>query len=209
MPDSNTKTTRTRKTVSKPKTESVSNAETAETVVNNESVAETKELKTTKPTVIKKEIVKHDPDELIECRSIVAGKLLLVGKKSKIQYRWENNDDVQYVEYQDLLAEMLGNSNFIYAPYILIEDDELLNDFRWKRVAELYDSIVDYEEFEQLLQLPNIRFKTVLEHAPKGVKRSIANAISTRLSNGSFDSIQKVQIIDEVCGTDLMCLVSK
>lgn len=204
------KTTRTRKTSaeSTDKVEEVKVVESvAETPVKVEESAPVEAPKNV--TTPKRTVTKIDPEELIECRSIVVGKLLLVGKKSRIQYRWENNNDVQYVEYQDLLAEMLSNSNVIYAPYILIEDDTILEDFRWKRVADLYEQMIDYQEIEQLLQLPAARFKSVLQKAPKGLKKAVANAVSTKVATKSFDSIQKIQIVDEVCGTDLTCLISK
>ena len=47
---------------------------------------------------------KYAPDELIPCRSVTYGELLLTGTKSKLMYVWANYNDVTEVEFQDLQA---------------------------------------------------------------------------------------------------------
>ena len=198
------RTTRGKRTTTSPVDEAsmVKTPETAKEVeVEKETKTTTTPVKSTKVTI--------DPNELIACRSIVVGKLLLIGKKTKIQYRWEDNGDIQFMEYQDLLAEMITNSTAVYAPYIMIEDDRILDDFRWKKINNLYDRIAGNEDIESLFDLPIERFKTILADAPRGLQRAIQNTVATKIANGTFDSIQKLQAVDEICHTDFACLIAK
>lgn len=198
------RTTRGKRTTTSPVDEAsmVKTPETAKEVeVEKETKTTTAPVKSTKVTI--------DPNELIACRSIVVGKLLLIGKKTKIQYRWEDNGDIQFMEYQDLLAEMITNSTAVYAPYIMIEDDRILDDFRWKKINNLYDRIAGNEDIESLFDLPIERFKAILADAPRGLQRAIQNTVSTKIANGTFDSIQKLQAVDEICHTDFACLIAK
>lgn len=198
------RTTRGKRTTTSPVDEAsmVKTPETAKEVeVEKETKTTTAPVKSTKVTI--------DPNELIACRSIVVGKLLLIGKKTKIQYRWEDNGDIQFMEYQDLLAEMITNSTAVYAPYIMIEDDRILDDFRWKKINNLYDRIAGNEDIESLFDLPIERFKAILADAPRGLQRAIQNTVATKIANGTFDSIQKLQAVDEICHTDFACLIAK
>lgn len=198
------RTTRGKRTTTSPVDEAsmVKTPETANEVeVEKETKTTTAPVKSTKVTI--------DPNELIACRSIVVGKLLLIGKKTKIQYRWEDNGDIQFMEYQDLLAEMITNSTAVYAPYIMIEDDRILDDFRWKKINNLYDRIAGNEDIESLFDLPIERFKAILADAPRGLQRAIQNTVATKIANGTFDSIRKLQAVDEICHTDFACLIAK
>ena len=67
---------------------------------------------------------KYEPDEMITCRSLTYGELLLTGKKSKLLYSWANYGDTTEVEYQDLQALKSTKSSYLYKPRFVIEDEE-------------------------------------------------------------------------------------
>ena len=52
----------------------------------------------------KKTVKKYAPTDVIECRSVTGGELILVGDKTKLHYNWADFGDTAYVEYQDLQA---------------------------------------------------------------------------------------------------------
>ena len=64
--------------------------------------------------------------------------------------------------------------------------------------------------YHLFLHLPTVctllspaQFKKALAEVPKGLKTAIKIEVATRLDNGTFDSIQKVRAVDEICGTEL------
>ena len=81
-------------------------------------MANTKKPKTQTEEVVEQEVVqepvktapkktnkpKHDPSELILCRSVRFGGLRLIGPKTHMPYEWVNEGDVREVEYQDLVS---------------------------------------------------------------------------------------------------------
>lgn len=144
---------------------------------------------------------KYEPDELITCRSITYGELLLTGKKSKLLYSWANYGDTTEVEYQDLQALKSTKSSYLYRPRFIIEDEELVA--QWgKDFTDMYKNIVDVDA-DDLFKLPVGQFKSKLKKAPKGVQQAVKNIAGEKIMNGSLDSLAKIKAIDEVLGTDL------
>ena len=144
---------------------------------------------------------KYEPDELITCRSLTYGELLLTGKKSKLLYTWANYGDTTEVEYQDLQALKSTKSTYLYRPRIVIEDEELVE--QWgKDFIDMYKNIVDVD-VEDMFKLPLAQFKSKLKNSPRGVKQAVKNIAGEKILNGTLDSLKKIAAIDEILGTDL------
>lgn len=149
----------------------------------------------------KKAARKYAPDDMITCRSLTYGELLMTGKKTKVLYSWANYGDVTDVEYQDLLALKSTRSSYLLKPRFVVEDEELLE--QWgKEYVNLYNDIVDVD-VEALFKLPVNQFKSKLKKAPKGVQQAVKNIAGEKILNGSLDSLAKIKAIDETLGTDL------
>lgn len=178
------------------------NKEKDETKVT-ETVTENKTVKTVEEP---KKPKKYEPDDLIPCRSMYAGTLLFTGDKTKITYEFSNMGDFRYIEYQDLLSALLVRKKSIFAPYIIIEDEELLENVHWQEVKKVYDGLYDKQDLINLINLPTARFDSEFRKLPSGFKNTIATMVSEMISEGTFDSMNKIKIIDEECGTDLKLL---
>lgn len=161
-----------------------------ETVVNEETVKETKKAPR-----------KFKADDLVSCRSITFGELLLVGPKSKLLYSWANYGDTTEMEYQDLQALKSTKSSYLYRPRFIIEDEELVEQWS-KDFKAMYDDIIEVD-VEDMFKLPLNQFKAKLKKAPKGVQMAVKNIAGEKIMNGSLDSLKKIKAIDEILGTDL------
>ena len=162
----------------------------------SEEVAVATESKATK-----KIVRKFAPDDLIICRSITFGELLLTGKKSKLLYSWANYGDTTEVEYQDLQALKSTRSSYLFKPRFIIEDEELVE--QWgKDFGDIYKNIEDIDA-EDLLKLPVAQLRSKLKKASKGVQLAVKNIAGDKILNGSLDSLAKIKAIDEILGTDL------
>ena len=168
------------------------------------NTAEAPVVETKKPTT--KTVRKYDQDELIMCRSIVYGDLLIVGPKTKLLYSWANYGDTTPVEYQDLQALRSIRSQHLLKPRIVVEDEELIA--QWgKDFENLYSKIVDVDA-EKILDLPLGKFKAALKNAPNGVQQAVKNIAGEKIMNGSLDSLAKIKAIDEILNTDLKLYLS-
>ena len=170
------------------------------TVIEDVETTVEGEVENVKPTVIK-ESRKYAPDDMIPCRSLTYGELLLTGKKSKLLYSWANYNDITEVEFQDLQALKSTRSSYLFKPRFVIEDEELVE--QWgKDFADMYSNIVEVD-VEDLFKLPLAQFKSKLKKAPKGVQQAVKNIAGEKILNGSLDSLAKIKAIDEILGTDL------
>ena len=145
-------------------------------------------------------------DDLIVCRSITRGELILVGKKSKNRYVFSNYDDTCEIEVRDLNASRASKSVYLFDPLFVIEDEEFISQPKWKELKSMYDETMA-SDINEVLERPLREFKILLNKLPKGYKTALCDEVATRIRNDEFDSIQKIKAIDEVCGTDLYCLI--
>lgn len=173
-----------------------------ETPVVEEAVAETPavETKATKTTK-----AKHDADEAILCRSVCQGELVYQSKKTGVLYTWANYGDEIHVEYQDLLPLILTKSDFVMKPLFIIEDADLVAEY--PELEKLYTKALGYDDMDMILLLDNVSFQKKLLDAPLGIRESIKVAVATRIEEGTFDSLQKIKLVDQILGSDLMCLI--
>ena len=166
-------------------------------------------VQSSEKAVSKKKARKYEPSDLIPCRSMYAGTLLFTGDKTKITYEFSNIGDFRYIEYQDLLSAFLLRKKSLFAPYIIIEDDELLEDIHWSEIKEIYEGLYSKDDLMALINLPTARFDSEFRKLPTGFKTTISTIVSQMLSEGTFDSLNKIKIIDDECGTDLKLLAEK
>ena len=202
-----TKKTTTKKDIVENK--SVENKEVEKVV---EPIIEDESIEVEEP-VVEKNIAKVElPKEekifaatdLVNCVSVTAGELIMIGKKSGNLYRWTDCGDNQEVEYQDLKSEKLNKmSKYIYSPLFVIEDEDVLDSPDFKGVRDVYQNMLTVEDIENIFNLDIGSFKRTIENLPIGLKNTIKSLAVTKIQDGSLDSVKKIQCIDELLGTDL------
>lgn len=176
-------------------------------VVENTELEATEEVvETKKPKTVTKTPRKYAPDEMIPCRSMTYGELLLTGTKSKMLYTWANYGDVTEMEFQDLQALRSTRSSYIFKPRFIIEDLELVE--QWENdLGKMYKDIVDVD-VEDMFKLPLNQFKSRLKKAPAGVQQAVKNIAGEKILNGTLDSLAKIKAIDEILDTDLKLYIN-
>lgn len=175
--------------------------ENEEIDVIEETQAEQKKAKTAA-----KSVRKYSPTDMVPCRSITYGELLLTGAKTKLLYTWANYGDVTEMEFQDLQALKSTRSSYLFKPRFIIEDEELIE--QWASdFKSMYDDIVTMD-VEALFKLPTAQLKAKLKKAPSGVQQAVKNLAGEKIMNGSLDSLAKIKAIDDVLGTQLMLYIA-
>lgn len=152
----------------------------------------------------KKAPKKYAPSDLIECRSVTGGQLIMVGPKTKFQYQWEDYNDITEVEYQDLLALQSRKSGFLVKPRFIIEDEELVE--QWGVMLKpIYDKIIT-QDIESFFNLPLNKFKAQLKVMPEGLQDAIKTKVVQMINNDEIHDIRKVREIDAAWGTDFVAM---
>lgn len=178
--------------------------ESEKPIVTTENEAKTEAVKAV-PT--KKTVKKYSPDDLIECRSVTGGELILIGDKSKLQYTWADYGDTAWVEYQDLQALQSRRSGFLTKPRFIIEDKDLVE--QWGSMLKpIYDKI-NTQTIEDFFGLPLNKFKAQLKIMPEGLKDAIKTKAVQMIQDEELYDIRKVREIDVAWGTDFVEMFMK
>lgn len=181
------------------KTTSKKDKSAEEVVKEAEEVQEVVEEKVV-PTEQNREFQK---DDLIEVKSVFAGSCTLVGRRSGNVYVWETLGEIQYVEYQDLLAEITNRySKYIYEPLLLIEDEDVIN--KNPKLKDLYDAMIDVEDIEDSLLNDSVEdLRSILISLPSGLKETVKSVASTLMQDGALYDVRKIRLLDDLYHTAL------
>lgn len=142
-------------------------------------------------------------DDLIEVKSVFAGSCTLVGRRSGNVYVWEKLGEIQYVEYQDLLAEITNRySKYIYEPLLLIEDEDVIN--KNPKLKGLYDAMIDVKDIEDSLLNDSVEeLRSILITLPSGLKETVKSVASTLMQDGALYDVRKIRLLDDLYHTAL------
>lgn len=167
-----------------------------------------KEAKEVQEVVEEKVVPTEQPrefqkDDLIEVKSVFAGSCTLVGRRSGNVYVWETLGEIQYVEYQDLLAEITNRySKYIYEPLLLIEDEDVIN--KNPKLKDLYYAMIDVEEIEDSLLNDSVEeLRSILITLPSGLKETVKSVASTLMQDGALYDVRKIRLLDDLYHTAL------
>ena len=168
-------------------------------------VVEIKEEPVEKPKTIKAtRKSKFEDGDLIPCKSVTSGGLNFIGTSGK-KVRFADYGAVEYVEYGDLRreAQIANQTNYLYYPRFIVLDPEFVEEF--PKLEEFYSQwYSDEGDFEKILELPKKQMIEAIEKLPKGCKECLKGIVSTKLDDGTLDSVQKIKMLDEVFGTNML-----
>jgi hypothetical protein len=177
----------------------IENDETLEDVIVEAEV----ETPAPKPRKVNKP--KHDPSELICCRSVRFGELRLIGPKTHQVYSWANEGDEREVEYQDLMSWKALGSRYLFDPMIIIEDEEIVEEWN-ADIGKIYDKF-NTIDLKEMFRLPHRQFVAQLKRLPDGVKPTIQNMAYAMIQDGSLYDLRTIKAIDEILGTELKMMI--
>ena len=179
---------------------------TKKSTVETEEIIETEVVEEVKPAPKKANKPKHDPSELILCRSVRFGELRLIGPKTHMPYSWANEGDVREVEFQDLVSWRALHSRYLFDPMIIIEDEDLVEE--WKAdLGDLYEELQAID-IKALFKLPYRQFVAQLKKLPAGMKTTVQNMAYSMIQDGDLYDLRIIKAIDETLGTELIMMIN-
>lgn len=174
---------------------------TTEKKTSNITPVEVAELEVKeKEEVCEKTRVKHDPSDLILCRSITPGRVSMEGINTKMVYRWMEYGDEIEVEYRDLASAVRSHSRFIFYPYFIIEDEDFIEEFT--ELKKFYNEKFTTKELADILLMNEGDMEDAINILPKGAKEQLVNIASTKVANGELDSVRKIKSLERILDVD-------
>lgn len=140
--------------------------------------------------------------DLIPCVSITPGELFVVGDKSKNLYTFADNDYLVEIEYRDLKYAAASRDKMMYRPRYIVQDRDFLKEF--PELEKVYGDLYSGSDLQKILKLSPSEMKRTIEKLPLGAKDALKSIAATQIDNKQLDSIQRVKVLDEVFGTELM-----
>lgn len=179
---------------------------TKKSTVETNEIIETEVVEEVKPAPKKVNKPKHDPNELILCRSVRFGELRLIGPKTRMPYSWANEGDVREVEYQDLVSWRALHSRYLFEPMIIIEDEDIVEE--WKAdLGDLYEKLQTID-IKAMFKLPHRNFVAQLKQLPAGMKTTVQNMAYSMIQDGTLYDLRTIRAIDETLGTELIMMIN-
>ena len=150
---------------------------------------------------------KYDMNTPIRCRSVRQNDLIYVATNG-VTYMWSGYGDIRELPYQEVLTLKSRHDRFLYKPWLIIDDEELL---KTKEFAGEFDDIYKiYREFDDprsFFDRQPSEIREMLENAPDGLRDLIMYNAGKYIDEGILDSIGIINVIDDVLGTRLKMLL--
>ena len=159
--------------------------------------------KPTENIVETKEPKKFNQNDGVLCRSITQGSLFCDGK-SGITYEFVDYGDETEIQYGDLSAAVKAKAKYIFAPSILVLDEDFINEF--PQLKRFYDEVYTVGDLKKVLDMPIDEMVNTIKNLPHTVYESLKTIAATQVYNGELDSVKKIRALDEVLGVDLSLL---
>lgn len=170
-----------------------------------------KEKATTKKAAepkIEKRIEKiFKADTPITCKSVRQNELFF-RSNSGTEYTWNGFGDIRELPYSDVMSMKASRSAYLYEPWLLIEDEELMSkpEFQ-KEFADMYDIYKEFDNPKDFFEQPISDIKKRLQDAPKGLRDLIIYNAGQYIEDGTLDRIGVINALDEIFGTRLRMLI--
>lgn len=145
---------------------------------------------------------KFSTSDLIPCISITPGEMFFIGDKTKKLYTWADADDIAYIEYCDLAFAVRAKNKMVYKPRFIIQDGDFLSEFH--DIEEIYGSLYSTQDLKNILKLSPSQMEKEINTLPEGAKDSLKHIAATMIDNGTFDSAQRIKILDKIFGTNML-----
>lgn len=175
-----------KKTTTAKKTAAKTNTRTSKAATKNTKAASVK---------------KYDMQDLIPCRSVTQGELILKSEKTGNQYYWGGYGDYCEVTYEDILFLKTRRSQFIFGPRFIIEDADIIADNA--ELKKVYDYYEKYNNLDDLYNMGVFELAAVLKEAPVGFRELVLNESIGRIKNGTLRDLGVINAIEKCMNINL------
>jgi len=168
--------------------------ETEEIIVKEEPV----EKKTSKKV--------FEQTDGILCHSVIVGGLYMNGARTGITYDFDGYGCEREIEYRDLVAAVRSHSQFLFEPYIVVDDEDFVNEF--SQLKKFYDEKYTTKDLKKILDLDINTMVEQIKELPAGAFNSLQTIAATAIAEGKLDSVRKIKVLDDLFDTDLNLISS-
>lgn len=161
---------------------------------------------TTKTTSKPKEKV-FDLTTMVRCKSVRQNELFYKSTTGA-NYIWNGFGDIRELPYQEIIAMRAGRSPFLYEPWLLIDDKDLMKKPEFKdEFGELYALYAEFDNPKAFFEQPISVIEEKLKDIPNGLRDLIVYNAASYIEDGSLDRMSVITALDKMFGTNLKMLM--
>lgn len=171
--------------------------------MENENVKqeEIKEQKTSlKNKRFTKVMLSKIEDETVTVKS-ATDSVIFISPKSQITYNWNQKGDVETLSIKEILAMENVSKRFLHTPWLMIEDERLIQAFG---LDELYDKIKQVEDIDELVKLSPEEIRNIFESLPNQYKNNFKDEIYMKVKNKELRDVVVISTLSDILGINLM-----
>lgn len=154
-------------------------------------VAPKKATKTTLYQNRNREVVVH---------SCIDGVVTYKSKTTGMTFRWYEKGAQEILTIAELLSMDSQSKSFLHSPWLMIEDEEVVEALG---LEEVYNSISKVEDVDSFINLPLEEQKDIYNKLSDTFKFELFNQIAQKVESEEIDSISKIRQLEEVLNKEL------
>lgn len=151
-----------------------------------------------KPVVFDKRWLRTVRDREVRLTSCY-GRVIYKSKKTGEVFKWLETGDDQYFTVQELLDMDNQSHKFLRTPWLLIDDDEVVEALG---LTEMYSYIKRSEDVEEFLKSPLEEIESICHKLSKGYKCKLATTVSTMIENQELRDVVVIRKMQELLDKD-------
>lgn len=150
---------------------------------------------------VPKKVRRIERNEMVQIMNSTTGSVSYTSPISGVTIYMTDYGQTDEIEYGELVRMNNQHPKYLQHPFFIILDEDAVNQLG---LSKLYTSILTPDELDRFLKLPSSKMKTVLEKMPYGMKKLVSGKALNGIANGTFDSVSKIRVIEEVCNVELL-----
>jgi hypothetical protein len=139
-------------------------------------------------------------DDLVTIMNTTTGRVLYTSKKTGAEWSFSDYGDTDEIEVSELITMRNAHPRYLKEPWLLILDDDVVD---YLGLTPLYENVLNPDELDEFFKLPEEQMKAIIEKAPRGIRQLIVSVANRKIANKSFDSLSKIQLIEETFKIEL------
>jgi hypothetical protein len=134
-------------------------------------------------------------DMLVPVASFTTGHLVYINTRNGMEWNWHGFGATDDIELGELITMKSAQPKFIYEPWLIILNDEVVD---YLGLTSFYETLMKPDDVDRVFSLPDKEMEELLTNAPSGVKRVVALRAKELIEKNEFDSIRKKNIIERL-----------
>lgn len=154
-----------------------------------------------KPKKLTKAYLNSIRDKEVAVRNVCNGLVTFRSSKTQIVYKWLTKGDVEFLTISEVLAMNAQSPLFLNAPWLVVDDDEVVEALGLTQVKETIDVIDDLDSLfdESITVIKNTLNNLSTEH-----KHQVADQVSLKIQNKELRDIYIIRELQEILGKEFL-----